>query len=264
MSYPVDIVLLFLLGLVIGSFLNVCIYRLPRGESIVVPRSHCPSCKVFLCWFDNVPLLGYLILRGHCRECKSVISPVYPLVELSTAILLVAQYAVIAHSPVLVLVRLFFSCLMIVLFFTDLQHRVLPNMVTIPGVIIGWCCSWFVSPGWLDSSISIVVGSTFLIVLSETYYRIVGREGLGMGDVKMLAMIGAFLGWELMLFTMLMASILGVLVWIAILVSGRGGTRYLLPLGSFMAISATAMSVSGSLIMPWWYMTILSWAPSLF
>jgi|TARA_B100001123_G_scaffold447235_1_gene604140 leader peptidase (prepilin peptidase)/N-methyltransferase len=153
---------------------------------------------------------------------------------------------------------------MIVLFFTDLQYRVLPNMVTIPGVIVGWCCSWFVEPGWLDSSIGIVVGSTFLIVLSEMYYRIVGREGLGMGDVKMLALIGAFLGWELMLSTMLMASILGVLVWISILVTGRGGAKYLLPLGSFLAISATVMSAAGSLILPWWYMTIFSWAPFLF
>ena len=264
MSYPVDIVLLVVLGLVIGSFLNVCIYRLPRGESIVAPRSHCPSCKVFLRWFDNVPLLGYMILRGHCRECKSVISPVYPLVELSTAILFIVQYVVVENSPVLVLSRLFFVSLMVVLFVTDLQHRILPNMVTIPGVIVGWCCSWFVAPGWLDSSIGIVVGSTFLVILSETYYRIIGREGLGMGDVKMLALIGAFLGWEFMLFTMLMASILGVLVWSVFLVSGRGGTRYLLPLGSFLAISAIVMSVTGSLILPWWYMTIFSWAPSLF
>ena len=264
MSYPVDIVLLVVLGLVIGSFLNVCIYRLPRGESIVAPRSHCPSCKVFLRWFDNVPLLGYMILRGHCRECKSVISPVYPLVELSTAILFIVQYVVVENSPVLVLSRLFFVSLMVVLFVTDLQHRILPNMVTIPGVIVGWCCSWFVAPGWLDSSIGIVVGSTFLVILSETYYRIIGREGLGMGDVKMLALIGAFLGWEFMLFTMLMASILGVLVWSVILVSGRGGTRYLLPLGSFLAISAIVMSVTGPLILPWWYMTIFSWAPSLF
>ena len=189
MSYPLDIVLLVVLGLVIGSFLNVCIYRLPRGESIVAPRSHCPSCKVLLRWFDNVPLLGYMILRGHCRECKSVISPVYPLVELSTAILFVVQYAVVENSPVLVLSRLFFISLMVVLFVTDLQHRILPNMVTIPGVMVGWCCSWFVAPGWLDSSIGIVVGSTFLVILSETYYRIIGREGLGMGDVKTLALI---------------------------------------------------------------------------
>ncbi len=264
MSYPVDIVLLVVLGLVIGSFLNVCIYRLPRGESIIAPRSHCPSCKVFLRWFDNVPLFGYVILRGHCRECKSVISPVYPLVELSTVILFVVQYAVVENSPVLVLSRLFFVSLMVVLFVTDLQHRILPNMVTIPGVIVGWCCSWFVAPGWLDSSIGIAGGSTFLIVLSETYYRIVGREGLGMGDVKMLALIGAFLGWEFMLFTMLMASILGVLVWIVILLSGRGRTRYLLPLGSFLAISAIVMSAAGSLILPWWYMIVLSWVPSLF
>ena len=98
MSYPLDIVLLVVLGLVIGSFLNVCIYRLPRGESIVSPRSHCPSCKAFLRWFDNVPLLGYVILRGYCRECKSVISPVYPLVELSTAILFVVQYACLLYT----------------------------------------------------------------------------------------------------------------------------------------------------------------------
>ena len=264
MSYPVDIVIVVVLGLVIGSFLNVCIYRLPRGEAVVAPGSHCPSCKSFLRWFDNIPLFGYAISRGRCRECKSVISAVYPLVELLTVFLFVVQYVIFENSPALVLARLFFSSLMIVLFFTDLQYRVLPNMVTIPGVIVGWCCSWFVEPGWLDSSIGIVVGSTFLIVLSEMYYRIVGREGLGMGDVKMLALIGAFLGWELMLSTMLMASILGVLVWISILVTGRGGAKYLLPLGSFLAISATVMSAAGSLILPWWYMTIFSWAPFLF
>lgn len=262
MSYPVDIVILVVLGLVIGSFLNVCIYRLPLGKSVIAPRSQCPSCKACLRWFDNIPLFGYVILRGRCRECKSVISAVYPLVELSTAILFVVQYEVVGNSPALVLSRSVFSSLMIVLFVTDLQHRVLPNMLTIPGVIVGWCCSWFLAPGWLASSIGIVVGSTFLVIVSETYYRMVGREGVGMGDVKMIALIGAFLGWELMLFTTLMASILGVLFWSVIFVSGRGGSRYLLPFGSFLAISAIVMSAAGTSIVPWWYTTIVSWASS--
>ena len=263
MSVPVDIVLLAILGFVFGSFLNVCIYRLPRGESVVEPRSHCPSCKAFLRWFDNVPLLGYVMLRGRCRECKAVISSVYPLVECATAILFIVQYVVVGNSPVLV-VRLLFSSLMVVLFVTDFQHRVLPNTVTIPGVIVGWCCSWVVAPGWLDASLGIVVGATFFIVLSEAYYRVSGREGLGMGDVKMLAMIGAFLGWELMLFTMLMASFLGVLVWIVIVMSGHGDVRYRLPLGSFPAISAVVMSAVGPVILTWWYATVFSWSAFLF
>ena len=137
MSYSAGIVFLAVLGFVFGSFLNVCIYRLPRGESIIKPRSHCPSCKAFLRWFDNVPLLGYVMLRGRCRECKSVISSVYPSVECATAILFIVQYVVVGNSSVLV-VRLFFTSLLIVLFVTDLQHRVLPNIVTIPGVIVGW------------------------------------------------------------------------------------------------------------------------------
>lgn len=263
MSYSAGIVFLAVLGFVFGSFLNVCIYRLPRGESIIKPRSHCPSCKAFLRWFDNVPLLGYVMLRGRCRECKSVISSVYPSVECATAFLFIVQYVVVGNSSVLI-VRLFFASLLIVLFVTDLQHRVLPNIVTIPGVIVGWCCSWVVAPGWLDASLGIVVGGTFFIVLSETYYRIFGREGLGMGDVKMLAMIGAFLGWELMLFTMLMASFLGVLVWITVVVSGRGDVRFQLPLGSFLAISAVVMSAIGPLILTWWYATVFSWSELLF
>ncbi len=251
MSYAVDLVFLVLLGLVVGSFLNVCIYRLPRGRSVVNPSSHCPSCKAFLRWFDTVPVIGYMMLRGRCRECKSIISFVYPVVELVTAVLFVVQYAVVGLSPVLV-VRFIFTSVMVVLFVTDLQHRVLPDAVTIPGAIVGWCCSWFSPLGWLDSSIGIVVGGTFLFVVSETYYRIRGREGLGMGDVKMLAMIGAFLGWELMLATLMMASVLGSLAGVMMVMSKRGDVRYALPLGSFLAISATVMLVAGQPILTWY------------
>ena len=173
------------------------------------------------------------------------------MVELVTAVLFVVQYAVVGLSPVLV-VRFIFTSVMVVLFVTDLQHRVLPDAVTIPGAIVGWCCSWFSPLGWLDSSIGIVVGGTFLFVVSETYYRIRGREGLGMGDVKMLAMIGAFLGWELMLATLMMASVLGSLAGVMMVMSKRGDVRYALPLGSFLAISATVMLMAGQPILTWY------------
>ena len=193
------------LGLAIGSFLNVCIYRLPLGESVVSPPSRCPSCGRGLRWFENVPVLGYVLLGGRCRTCRVALSLMYPIVEAGTALLFVLQYWQLGWQPLLA-VRLLFVAAMIVLFAIDIQHRILPNIITLPGVAVGVAASFLFEPGWLASLIGVAAGGGVLWAVGEAYFRIRGEEGMGMGDVKMLAMIGAFLGWQLMLVTLLIAS----------------------------------------------------------
>ena len=251
MSGPTGAALLAVFGLVVGSFLNVCIHRLPRGGSIVNPPSRCPSCGRPLRWFDNVPVLGYVVLRGRCRACGEPISLMYPAVEVATAALFLLQYWHVGWQPLLV-VRVAFSGAMVVLFVIDLRHRILPNVITVPGIVVGLLASLVVEPGWIDALIGFAVGAGSLLAISEAYYRIRGEEGLGMGDVKMLGMIGAFLGWQLMLVTLLLASLLGSLAGLAVMALRRGDARYALPLGSFLAIAAIVATVAGEPFVVWY------------
>jgi leader peptidase (prepilin peptidase)/N-methyltransferase len=240
-----------LAGLMIGSFLNVCIYRLPRRESIVWPASHCTSCNRPLTWFENIPIVGWLALRGRCRTCASRISAVYPLVEVTTGAVFAGGALVYGVSPLL-FVRLAFACALIVLFVIDLQHRILPNAITLPGIAAGFLASLFLPPGWLSSLIGIAAGGGILFAIAEAYYRLRGIEGLGMGDVKMLAMIGAVLGWPLMLLTLVLASFVGSLVGVGLMASGRGGMQAALPFGTFLALGALVAAVAGDPILSWY------------
>ena len=217
---PATVVLVAIgvLGACIGSFLNVCIYRLPRGESLVWPGSRCTSCGRSLSWFDNLPILSWVVLGGRCRTCRAPVSAMYPIVEATTALAFIGGYLLYGITP-LGVVRVLFACALIVLFVTDLQHKILPNMITLPGIVIGFVCSFFLPPGWFDSLIGIVVGGGVLFAIAEGYYRIRGEEGLGMGDVKLLAMIGAFLGWKLVLLTLMLASFSGSILGVALIVS---------------------------------------------
>jgi leader peptidase (prepilin peptidase) / N-methyltransferase len=248
---PFVVLVFALAGLMIGSFLNVCIYRLPRRESIVWPASHCTSCNRPLAWFENVPVLGWLALRGRCRTCGSRISAIYPLVELTTAVVFAGGALVYGLSPLL-FVRLAFASALIVLFVIDLQHRILPNVITLPGMAAGLAASLFLPPGWLSSLIGIVAGGGILFAIAEAYYRLRGIEGLGMGDVKMLAMIGAVLGWPLMLLTLIFASFAGSLVGVGLMASGRGGMQAALPFGTFLALGALVAAVAGDPILSWY------------
>ena len=243
--------LVIALGLAIGSFLNVCIYRLPRGDSVVSPPSRCPSCGRELRWFENVPVLGYLLLGGRCRTCRAAVSPMYPIVEAGTAILFLLQYWQLGWQPVLG-VRLVFVAAMIVLFVIDLQHRILPNVITLPGVVIGVAASLLFEPGWLASLIGVAAGGGVLWAVGEAYFRIRGEEGMGMGDVKMLAMIGAFLGWQLMLVTLLIASLAGSVVGGGLILLNRGSMKYALPLGSFLAAGALIATHVGRPLLEWY------------
>ena len=239
-------------GLSVGSFLNVCIHRLPADQSLVWPRSYCPRCRTPLRWYDNMPLLGYAMLRGRCRACQTPISAMYPLVEAMTAGVFVAGYLLFG-AQLLLVPRLVFACAMIVLLVIDLQHRILPNVITLPGVLIGFVFSWFLPPGWFDSLIGLMAGGGILLLTAEAYYRIRREEGLGMGDVKMLAMIGAFLGWKLMLVTLVLSSFMGSIVGLTVIALKKGDMKYALPFGTFLAVGALVSSVAGDALLRWYW-----------
>lgn len=238
-------------GLVIGSFLNVCIYRLPRRESLVFPPSRCTSCGRQLSWFDNVPVVSWTVMRGRCRTCGSPVSMMYPIVEIVTAAVFVSGYLLYGLTP-LGGVRVAFACALIVLFVIDLRHRILPNAITLPGVAIGFICSLFLPPGWRDSLIGILAGGGTLFLIAEAYYRVRHVEGLGMGDVKLLGMIGAFLGWQLVLLTLVVASLAGSVLGLFLIATGRGDMKLALPFGTFLAVGAVFAATWGDPIVNWY------------
>jgi len=246
------LVLAALFGALIGSFLNVCIYRLPRGTSIVWPASACPNCHRDLSWFENVPVVSFAFLGGRCRTCRSPISSRYPIVEALTAAMFAFGWWYYGPSALLIS-RLVFGCALIVLFAIDLEHHLLPNAITLPGIAVGFLFSLLTgSPGWRSSLIGIVIGGGVLFLIAEGYYRLRHEEGLGMGDVKMLAMIGAFLGWELTLLSLMLASFAGTIIGVALIATGRGTMKYALPFGTFLAIGAAVSSTVGQSILDWY------------
>jgi leader peptidase (prepilin peptidase) / N-methyltransferase len=245
------VVFMLLVGLSIGSFLNVCIYRLPRRESLMFPASHCTTCNRPLAWFENLPLVSWMALGGRCRTCRTRIPVQYPLVEAVTSAVFVGAYLIYGWTPLLA-ARLLFACAMIVLFVIDLHHRILPNVITVPGVVVGLVISVFLPPGWRSSLIGSIAGGGVLFLIGEAYYRTRGHEGLGMGDVKMLAMIGAFLGWPLMLVTLVLASFAGSLVGVGLLISRRGDMKAALPFGTFLAVGALVAAVAGEGFLAWY------------
>lgn len=242
---------LALLGLCVGSFLNVCIHRLPHGQSVVSPGSRCPHCGYELRWFDNIPVVSYAMLRGRCRRCGAAISVRYPIIELITMAVFVAHYFVFGADIVLV-PRLLFASALIALFAIDLEHHLLPNAITLPGIVVGLAFSLLLPPGIQSALIGVLVGGGVLWLIGEAYFRIAGQEGMGGGDVKMLAMIGAFLGWKLVLVTLVFSSIAGSLIGGLVLATRRGGLKYALPYGTFLAIGGLVASLFGEQIVAWY------------
>jgi leader peptidase (prepilin peptidase)/N-methyltransferase len=239
------------LGALIGSFLNVCIYRLPLGKSIVWPASACPHCSRELLWYENIPVASFVALRGRCRTCGGPISVRYPLIEALTAVIFALAWWY--YGPGLLLVsRLVFGCALLVLFAIDLEHHLLPNAITLPGIIVGFAFSVFTEPGWLASLIGILVGGGILFLVAEAYYRVRREEGLGMGDVKMLAMVGAFVGWQLTLLTLMLASFSGTIIGLALIITKRGSMKYALPFGTFIALGAAAAATVGPAVLRWY------------
>jgi leader peptidase (prepilin peptidase)/N-methyltransferase len=240
-----------LAGLAVGSFLNVCILRLPRGESVVFPPSRCPSCGQQLRWWHNIPVVSWIALRGRCAFCATRILVRYPLVEALTAVLFVAHGAVFGPG-LLLAARLTLAAVLIVLAFIDLDHRMLPNSLTLPFIVVGLAFSAVVPPGLPAALLGVALGGGLLWLIGEAYYRLRGVEGMGMGDVKMLAMIGAFLGWQGTLVTLIVATLAGAFVGLLMMATRRGGMRYALPFGTFLALGGIAASLFGDALLGWY------------
>ena len=196
-------------GALIGSFLNVCIHRLPRGESVVWPASHCPSCMKAIAWYDNVPLISYAWLRGKCRMCRTTISAQYPLFEALNALGYIALFWRFGLTPEAFGYAALYSALIVVTG-TDLSHRIIPDAVTLPGIAIGLLSGAFVLPvGLLNSLAGMLVGGGILLCLAWLSPLLFGKEGMGGGDIKLMAMVGAFLGWKPVLLAIMVASLIG-------------------------------------------------------
>lgn len=248
-------VVLVLGGLCVGSFLNVCIHRLPAGTSIVFPASRCPACGHALSWTDNIPVVSYLALRGRCRYCEVPISMRYPIVEALTCGVFVLHGFVFGPTPLLA-VRLAFACALIVLFAIDLEHQILPNVITLPGIVAGFVSSLFLPPGPVLSLAGIAVGGGILWAIAEGWYRLRKVEAMGFGDVKMLAMVGAFLGVKLVVLTFVLSSFIGGLVATALVVSRRADMATKVPYGTMLAAAALVASLYGDRLVAWYLSTM--------
>lgn len=239
-------------GALIGSFLNVCILRLPQEESIITPGSHCPHCHNPIAFYDNIPLISYLLLRGKCRRCHGPISLQYPLVEAITA--LFSLFLFVRYGPSLSYLFYFsFIAALIAVTVIDLYHQIIPDAISLPGIGVGLLAS-LVLPHmtFLDSLIGTVVGGGSLFVVATVYQWLFKREGMGGGDVKLLAMIGAFLGWKAVILTILVSSLIGSMTGIAIMI-GKGRTyKYAIPFGPFLSLGAVVSLFYGGELIHWY------------
>jgi leader peptidase (prepilin peptidase)/N-methyltransferase len=246
----------FLFGAAIGSFLNVCIYRLPLRESIAFPASHCRSCSTPLPWYDNLPLLSYLLRRGRCRFCGVSFSSRYFLVELITALLaviLVRRFGL----TITTLGYFAFSAALVVITFIDLDHRIIPNEISLPGIVLGILFS-LVSPVMTlgNAVIGAVAGAGVLLAVYWGYYLLMHEEGMGQGDVKLLAMIGAFLGWRAIPFTLFLASSVGAIIGVTLMFLRGADRKMALPFGPFLCFGALCYLFFGEQLIHW-YVSLL-------
>ena len=250
MTWPV-VALSGALGAILGSFINVCIYRLPRGASVVFPPSACPSCGNRIRPYDNVPVLGWLWLMGKCRDCRTPISARYPVVEAMTAVLYVFMVWKLGVTWSLLPAVTFVSA-MIVVTLVDYDARIVPDVITLPGTAAGILFSLITPLTLVDSIIGAAAGFTLLLGIAWVYRRLTGVDGLGGGDIKLAAMLGAFLGYQGLFLTIFAASLMGTVVGILLMLAGKGGRRTALPFGTFLAPAAVAAYFWGADIITWY------------
>ncbi len=266
-------VVVFLYGTVIGSFLNVCIHRVPRGESIVKPRSRCPGCGKQIAAWQNIPVLSFLLLRGRCGSCGQPISWRYPAVELLSGLLMTGLYLKYGLSYPF-FVNSLFICLLIILIFIDLDLRILPDVFTKGGIIAGLLLSPLQDLAFMDMGLiprtvnslargignpiisslaGIIFGAGFLWGVAWLYLKLRKIDGMGFGDVKLIAMIGAFIGWKLTWLTILGGSLLGALLGGGYMLLKGKGQRYELPFGTFLGMAAILAVFFGPELIDWYF-----------
>jgi leader peptidase (prepilin peptidase)/N-methyltransferase len=245
MSEPL---IVFMFGLIIGSFCNVVIYRLPQGKSIITPGSHCRSCTAPIHPWDNIPVLSYLLLGGRCRACKEHISLRYPSVELVSGVLYVVLWFKFGFSiPFAVYAALTSTLLAVALI--DYDHKIIPNTISLPGIVIGLGLSlWALPITPLVSLLGILIGGAFFYLIA-----LVSKGGMGGGDIKLIAMIGAFLGWQGALFTIFSGALLGSLVGVMLMVLGRKGRKDKVPFGPFLSCGAILFILYGDNLIRWYF-----------
>ncbi len=251
---PYVTVLLF--GAVIGSFLNVCIYRLPREESVAWPASHCPSCHGAIAFYDNVPIVSYLILQGRCRACRTPISIQYPLVEAANAIGYVLVFWMFGFTAVACAYAALLSSLIVVTG-TDLSHTMIPDAVTLPGIVIGLLCAALILPiGLVDSLLGVLLGGGMLWFLAWISPYVFGKEGMGGGDIKLMAMVGAFLGWQPVLLAIMIGSFLGSIVGVGLIAAGVMRREQYIPFGPFLAVGSILALLFHQPLLQWYWSLI--------
>ncbi len=256
----------FAIGAIVGSFLNVVIHRYPREESIVFPGSHCPHCNAAIRWYDNIPILSFLLLRGRCRACGDTIAWRYPLVELANALFYLAAFLYTGPTVGFVIVAAIIS-MTIVLIYIDADIQILPDVIDIPGIAIGLGAgalgmgilnpSLVLADSLIDSLAGAALGAFILLTIIGTYWLIRRAEGMGLGDVKMLAMIGAVTGWRAIPGVLLLAAVSGAVIGVpAALRSGRG-MQAALPFGIFLGIAFLAALFFGHTLSEWYFSLML-------
>jgi leader peptidase (prepilin peptidase) / N-methyltransferase len=251
MYYEIEIFLVFVLGLIVGSFSNVCIYRIPRNESVIYPASHCPKCRNKIKPIDNIPLLSYILLKGRCRNCGSKISIQYPLVEFLTGLIYLIIYLIYGLS-IQSLAYIILSSALIIITFIDLQEQMIPDVISLPGIVVGLILSFMVPYiSFINSALGALVGGGIILIIAWVGSIIFKKEAMGGGDVKLTAMIGAFLGWRYTIISLFLGFFLGALIGIILIMTKIKKREDVIPFGPFIAL--------GSIITLLWGEKILSW-----
>jgi leader peptidase (prepilin peptidase)/N-methyltransferase len=245
--------IIVLFGLCIGSFMNVCIYRMPAKLSIVFPGSSCPGCKTPIRFYDNIPVLSYIWLKGACRHCAAHIPFRYPVVEIMGGAFALLVYLKFGLTPQGALLYLFVVSLLIITYI-DIDHQIIPDIISIPGIPIGFLAS-FAMPGisYIESLLGILIGGGSLYLVAWLYFVIKKKEGMGGGDIKLLAMIGAFIGWQGVLFTIFVASLVGTLSGILVMLRRQKGLKLAIPFGPFLSIGAICYIFIGKELTAWYF-----------